>query len=141
MILSKTAQLTAVGLAIGIAGAMVISRVLSGLLLNVRTSDLQTFVVRACYSVPPLWVRVRFPLFERLESTASRRSNPEPALRPRSSKVEFGKSGAWTCARSLVTGVRYATHVNKSAPRRLRVPCRLGFRAHGRRLDVAHPPA
>ncbi len=45
MILSKTAWLTGVGLAIGLAGAIALSRVLSGFLFAVRPSDLPTFIV------------------------------------------------------------------------------------------------
>ena len=44
MILSKTAQLTIVGLAIGVTGAIALSRVLSGLLFAVRPWDLPTFL-------------------------------------------------------------------------------------------------
>jgi ABC-type antimicrobial peptide transport system permease subunit len=45
MILSKTARLTILGLAIGVTGAIALSRVLSGLLFAVRPSDLPTFFV------------------------------------------------------------------------------------------------
>jgi putative ABC transport system permease protein len=44
MILSRTVSLTGVGIAIGLAGAMALSRVLSGLLFAVRPSDLPTFI-------------------------------------------------------------------------------------------------
>ncbi|HEU4936549.1 MAG TPA: ABC transporter permease [Vicinamibacterales bacterium] len=43
LILSKTARLTAVGLVVGLFGAVALSRVLSGLLFAVRPSDLPTF--------------------------------------------------------------------------------------------------
>jgi putative ABC transport system permease protein len=43
MILSKTARLTILGLAIGVTGAIALSRVLSGLLFAVRPWDLPTF--------------------------------------------------------------------------------------------------
>ena len=45
MILSKTARLTIVGLMIGLTAASALSRVLSGLLFDVRPSDLPTFFV------------------------------------------------------------------------------------------------
>jgi len=47
MILSKTARLTVLGLALGVTGALALSRLLSGLLFGVRPWDLATFVA-AC---------------------------------------------------------------------------------------------
>jgi putative ABC transport system permease protein len=47
MILSKTAWLTAVGIAVGLCGAMALSRVLSGLLFEVRPTDAPTFILAA----------------------------------------------------------------------------------------------
>jgi putative ABC transport system permease protein len=45
MILSKAARLTTIGLAIGVTGAIALSRVLSGLLFGVHPSDVPTFLV------------------------------------------------------------------------------------------------
>jgi ABC-type antimicrobial peptide transport system permease subunit len=47
MILSKTATLAGIGLVLGVGGALVFSRVLSGLLFGVGPSDAPTFVVAA----------------------------------------------------------------------------------------------
>ena len=47
MILSKTAWLTGVGIAVGVAGSLALSRVLSGLLFDVRPTDVSTFILAA----------------------------------------------------------------------------------------------
>jgi ABC-type antimicrobial peptide transport system permease subunit len=47
MVLSKTLQLTAVGLILGIVGARSLTSVLSGLLFGVEPSDMLTFVIAA----------------------------------------------------------------------------------------------
>jgi putative ABC transport system permease protein len=47
MILSQTARLTGIGVAIGVSGSLALSRVLSGLLFDVRPTDALTFLVAA----------------------------------------------------------------------------------------------
>jgi putative ABC transport system permease protein len=47
MILSKTAWLTGIGVALGLSGAIALSRVLSGLLFGVRPTDGPTFILAA----------------------------------------------------------------------------------------------
>ena len=47
MILSKTAWLTGVGIAVGVSGSLALSRVLSGLLFDVRPTDVSTFILAA----------------------------------------------------------------------------------------------
>ena len=47
MVLCRTAWLTAIGVAVGLAGAVAFARTLSGLLFGVRPSDVTTFLAAA----------------------------------------------------------------------------------------------